>query len=152
MKSLTALIIELENKIPFIERKNIPVSQASVGWHLEHSLLALVKMICAVENSAPADYKKDFNIKLLLVLAAGKIPRGKAKAPEAVKPGGVTSEEALKPLIEKAKQKAKSLEKLSSSNFFTHPFFGDLKLNKARKIIRIHTNHHIKIINDIIRK
>ena len=152
MKSLTTLIAELENKTPFIEQKNEAVSQVSVGWHLEHSLLALVKMISAVENSNPADYKKEFNIKLLIVLAIGKIPRGKAKAPEAVKPGGETSTETLKPLIEKAKQKAESFEKLSSGKFFTHPVFGDLQLNNARKIIRIHTSHHIKIINDIISK
>ena len=65
-------------------------------------------MISAVENSNPADHKKEFNIKLLIVLAIGKIPRGKAKAPEAVKPGRETSVEALKSLIEKAKQKAES--------------------------------------------
>ena len=76
----------------------------------------------------------------------------KSALPQAVKPGGETSTETLKPLIEKAKQKAESFEKLSSGKFFTHPVFGDLKLSKARKIILIHTNHHIKIINDIISK
>ena len=152
MKSLTDLINELDNKTPFIKQKNAAVSQASIGWHLEHSLLALVKMISAIENSNPADYKKQFNVKRFIVLTLGKIPRGKAKAPEAVKPTGETTTQALKPLIEKAKQKAEVFEKLSSNKYFTHPVFGDVQVNQARKVIAIHTSHHLRIINDIISK
>ena len=66
MQSLAALVSGLENKTPFIAQKNISVSQAPVGWHLEHALLALVKMISAVEDSNPADYKKEFNVKLFI--------------------------------------------------------------------------------------
>ena len=152
MKSLTDLIAELENKTPFIEQENEAVSQVSVGWHLEHSLLALIKMISAVENSNPADFKKEFNIKRFIVLTLGKFPRGEAKAPESVLPGGETSAETLKPLVEKARQKAEAFEKLNASKFFKHPVFGDLKVKQARRIIVIHTYHHLKIINDIIGK
>lgn len=150
MKSLTELINELDNKTPFITQRNTAVSQASIGWHLEHSLLALVKMISAVENSNPADYKREFNIKRLIVFTIGKIPRGKANAPEAVKPAGETTAEKIQPLIEKAKQKAEAFEKLSTGKFFKHPVFGDLKRKQAQKAISIHTNHHLRIINDII--
>ena len=152
MQSLPALVTELENKIPFIEQKNLAVSQASVGWHLEHSLLALIKMITAVEHSNPADFKREFNIKRLIVLTLGKIPRGKANAPESVKPGGEISEEIIKALIEKAKQKAERFEKLNADKFFKHPVFGDVRVKQARKVIAIHTDHHIRIINDIISK
>lgn len=152
MKSLTALITELESKLPFIEQKNEAVSKASVGWHLEHSLLALIKMISAVEHSNPADYKRKFNIKLAVVLLLNKFPRGRANVPDSVKPGDVINKDTIAPLLSKAKQKAASFEKLSRNKFFTHPFFGDLRLKQARKIIAIHTNHHIKIINDILRK
>ena len=151
MKTLTALITELENAMPFIEQKNEAVSQVTVGWHIEHSLLALVKMITATEHSNPTEYKKTFNWKRSLVLAMGKIPRGKAKVPSSVKPGDEISEATIKPLLEKAKQKAELFETLSNDRYFTHPVFGDLKLNKARKIIAIHTQHHISIINDILK-
>jgi len=70
MKSLLTLINELENKLPFIAQKKEAVSQATVGWHIEHSLLALVKMISAVEHSNPADYKWTFNIKRSIVFSA----------------------------------------------------------------------------------
>ena len=151
MKTLAALVTELENTMPFMEQKNEAVSQVTVGWHIEHSLLALVKMITATEHSNPTEYKKTFNWKRSLVLAMGKIPRGKAKVPSSVKPGDEISEATIKPLLEKAKQKAELFETLSNDRYFTHPVFGDLKLNKARKIIAIHTQHHISIINDIFK-
>ena len=150
MKSLLSFINELENKLPFIEQKKEAVSQVTVGWHLEHSLLALIKMISAVEQSNPADIKKKFNLKRSLVLMLGKIPRGKAKVPDSVKPGAEINRATITGLLEKARQKAELFEKLNSDKFFTHPVFGDLQINQARKIMAIHTNHHIEIIKDII--
>ena len=55
MKSLLALINALENKLPFAEQKKESVSLVTVGWHIEHSLMALIKMVSAVEHSNPAD-------------------------------------------------------------------------------------------------
>lgn len=152
MKSLTSLVAELETKLTFIEKKNKAVSQASVGWHLEHTLLALIKMITAVEHSTPADYKAKFNLKRFIVLLLGKIPRGKAKVPDAVNPPSETDIENVKGLIEKAKQKAIQFEQLNSGKFFTHPVFGDLRVKQARKVIAIHTQHHINIVDDIIKR
>ena len=152
MKSLATLLNELENKLPFIEQKNNAVSEVSIGWHLEHSLLALIKMITAVEHSNPADYKGKFNLKRSIVLTLGKIPRGKARVPDSVKPGDEINLANINGLIEKAKQKVELFEQLSHDKFFTHPIFGDVQLKQARKIIAIHTNHHLLIINDIISK
>lgn len=151
MKSLSALIDELETKLLFIEQKKEPVSQATVGWHIEHSLLALIKMISAVEHSNPADYKWKFNLRRTVVLILNKFPRGRAKAPASVKPGEVINSDSIAPLLLKAKQKAESFEKLNKDKFFTHPVFGDLRVKQARRIIAIHTQHHINIINDILR-
>ena len=150
MKSLLALINELETRLPFIEQKKESVSQVTVGWHLEHSLLALIKMISAVEQSNPADYKWKFSVKRSVVFALGKFPRGRAKAPESVKPGEEITRSNIIGLIAKAKQKAELFEKLSKDKFFKHPVFGDVRVKQARRIITIHTHHHIKIINDII--
>ena len=150
MKPLIVFINELETKLPFIEQKKEAVSQVSVGWHLEHSLLALIKMTSAVEHSNPTDYKWKFNVKRSFVFVLGKFPRGRAQAPEAVKPGEEINRATITGLIEKARQKAELFEKLSQNNFFKHPVFGDVKLKQARRIIAIHTYHHIKIINDII--
>jgi hypothetical protein len=151
MKSLATLISDLENNLPFIEQKKEAVSKVTVGWHLEHTLLALIKMITAVEHSNPADYKKKFNLKRSLVLWMGKIPRGKARVPDSVKPGEELNMVNITALVKKAKQKAELFEKLSHDKFFTHPVFGDVQVNQARRVIAIHTYHHIKIINDILK-
>ena len=151
MKNLAVLISELENKLSFVEQKKEAVSQVTVGWHIEHSLLALIKMISAVEHSNPADYKWKFNLKRSIVFGLGKIPRGKARVPDSVKPAAETSMANINGLLEKAKQKVASFEKQRPDKFFTHPVFGDLQVKQARRIIAIHTNHHIKIINDIIK-
>lgn len=150
MQPLPALINELENKLPFIEKKNTAISQVTVGWHLEHSLLALIKMISAVEHSDPANYKWAFNLKRTIVLMLGKIPRGKAKAPDSVRPGEEINKTAITALLEKAKQKIVMFEKLTGDKYFTHPVFGDIRLKQSRRVIAIHTYHHIRIMNDII--
>jgi len=151
MKSIIGLIDELETKLPFIDQKKEFVSAASVGWHIEHSLLAMIKMISATEHSTPADYKWQFNIKRSFVLLTNKFPRGRARAPQAVLPGEQISITSITPLLEKAKQKAVLFETLGKDKFFHHFVFGNLRLRQARKIICIHTQHHLHIINDIIR-
>jgi hypothetical protein len=108
-------------------------------------------MITAVEHSIPADYKWKFNLKRSIVLALGKIPRGKAKVPDSVKPGEEINEATITPLIEKAKQKAELFGKLRHDKFFKHPVFGDVQVKQACRIIAIHTHHHLKIINDILK-
>lgn len=150
MKSFLALIDELERKISFIEQKNESISQVTVGWHLEHSLLAFIKMITAVEQSNPAEYKWKFNLSRSVVLALNKFPRGRGKAPDSVRPGEEITIVSITGLIAKAKQKAELFEKLNKDKFFKHPIFGDLRRDQARRIIVIHTKHHIKIINEII--
>lgn len=152
MKVLADLVTALENNLPFIDATNKKVSKASVGWHLEHSLLALIKMISAVEHSEPKDFKANFNWKRSLILALGKMPRGKARVPDSVKPGEEISEATIRPLLEKAKQKVELFESLSNDKYFTHPVFGDVQLKKTRKVIAIHTLHHISIIKDILEK
>lgn len=151
MKPLLALLDELETKLPFIDQKKEAVSQASVGWHLEHSLLAMIKMISAVEHSNPSDYKWKFNFSRSVVLLLNSFPRGKAQAPVSVRPGEEISKDTITTLIIKARQKAELFETFGKDKFFKHPFFGDIQLKQARRIIAIHTQHHIHIINDIIR-
>lgn len=152
MQSLTGLVNQLESYLSYIDKKNEAVSQVPVGWHIEHSLLSVIKMITAVERSDPSLYKRKFNIKRIFVLTTGHFPRGVAKAPASVMPGEVINLTTILQLIENARQKIIVFEKLSKDKYFTHPVFGDLRLNNAGKSIVIHTVHHLKIIRDIIDK
>lgn len=151
MEKLKKLIQDLESKIPNQEILNPTISKSSVGWHIEHTLLTMNLVIGALQKSNPENYKRTFNFYRVLVFAMNKIPRGKAKAPKIVQPKEDFNIESLKSHLEKAKAKLAELNSLSNKNYFEHPYFGHLTLKPTIKFLEIHTNHHLQIINDIIK-
>ncbi len=84
-------------------------------------------------------------------LCSWESPRGKVKAPKAVQPATNFNFETLHQHICLSREGLKTLEHLSAGHYFTHPFLGDFKLKAAVKFIKVHTNHHLHIINDIVR-
>ncbi len=151
MEQLNNLINELEQHILFLDKTNTAVSKASVGWHIEHSLKVLTQIIDAVEKSNPNAYKWRFNLIGALVLSFNKIPRGKGKAPKTVIPEGNITSDTLKHHIEKTRFMITKIENLHPNHYFKHPYFGDMNLKPTKKFLGIHTNHHLKIIKDIIK-
>ena len=81
----------------------------------------------------------------------GKIPRGKAKAPKVVIPTHVATHEELKAKLQAAKNNILKLNSFSENSFFKHPFFQDLNVKQTEKFLLIHTKHHLKIIEDILK-
>jgi hypothetical protein len=151
MNRLTAFVNELETKIQHSEKTNHAVSKSSVGWHIQHSLLVASQIITAVEKSNPADYRPKFSIPKFLVYTLNKIPRGKAKAPESVVPKEVSNIDELNKNIQLLKTRLTVLNTLQPNNYFKHPYFGQLNLKATVKMLKLHTKHHINIINDIIK-
>ena len=151
MNRLTALVNELETKIQHSEKMNHAVSRSSVGWHIQHSLLVASQIITAVEKSNPAEYRYKFSFPKFVVYTLNKIPRGRAKAPERVMPTATFNEDEVKKDIDLLKDRLDVLNTLQPNNYFTHPYFGQLNLKAAIKILNLHTKHHIAIINDIIK-
>lgn len=151
MQKLQKYLAELETKIPNLEDYNHTVSKSNVGWHIEHSLLTIERIIEAVQKSNPDNYTWSFKLSRILVFTMNKMPRGRAKAPKVVVPNTYDKQSLLEHL-KIVTLKIQELENISPDKYFDHPFFGNLKLNKAVKMIEIHTNHHLEIINDIIEK
>ena len=151
MEKLLKLIKQLEKNIPNYAKQQKAISAANVGWHIDHSLLVFVRIITAMETSDPALYKSSFNLKKLLVYTFNKIPRGKAKAPKIVQPTGDITTDELLAHVDAAFKKIKALNNLQRHHHFDHPYFGKLNLKETNKFLAIHTNHHLKIINDIMR-
>ncbi len=151
MTTLFTLVNELETKIQHSEKMNNAVSKASVGWHIQHNLLVALQIIQAVEKSNPAEYEYKFNLKKTLVYALNKIPRGKAKAPERVMPKEAVNADELNKQIQLLKTRLAVLNNLPPASYFTHPIFGKLNVKATIKMLKIHTKHHIYIINDIIK-
>lgn len=151
MEKLLRLIKQLEMNVSNYAEQQTAISAANVGWHIEHSLLVFVRIITAMETSDPALYKSSFNLKKLLVYTLNKIPRGKAKAPKIVQPTEDMMPDKLMSNIETATLKIKALASLQKHHHFDHPYFGKLNLKETNKFLAIHTNHHLKIINDIMK-
>ncbi len=150
MKKLHEQLLELENQIPRQEFINQAISKSPVGWHIEHSLLTINLIIQALQNSNPGHYKRRISFSKIVVFAVKKIPRGRAKAPRVVEPK-IYNSETLRAHIEKAKEKIKLLEQINPGQYFDHPYFGNLKLKDTIKFLKIHTKHHMDIIDDIIK-
>lgn len=151
MEYLNKLVNELESNIGFTDKVNSSVSNASVGWHIEHSLKVITQIIDAIEKSDPKEYKWRFNFGRTLVFSFNKIPRGKGKAPKTVIPEGNITNETLKHHVQKTRFVIKKIESLDPNHYFKHPYFGNLNLKPTKKFLGIHTGHHLKIINDIIK-
>jgi len=152
MNRLDKLLTQLETKIPFYETAHIEVSTGTVGWHIEHSLLTLNGITDFLIESNPEDYKWKFNFVRIIVLSMKKIPRGRAKSPEVVQPKDNIDKSHLEIHLSKTRNNIKKLEHLSRKKYFEHPFFGKLKLQQTINFLEIHTNHHLEIIEDIIKK
>lgn len=151
MKELKAQLQELENKIQKQEHRNSLVSKSSVGWHIEHSLLVMNLTIDSIQKSNPENYRKTFNFNRFLVFTLNKIPRGKVKAPKTVQPQEGFTTNSLKQHLEVSKHNLEKLNSLDSKAYFNHPFMGHLKLKSTIRFIKLHNQHHINIIKEIIK-
>ena len=151
MNQLQNLIDKMEFHIPLYEKSNPSVSTSTIGWQIDHSLLVINSVIDQLKISNPENYKWTFNKYRILIGIINIIPRGKVRVPKSVKPIDVATLEDLKSKIELAKRNITDMEKLPAKSYFTHPFFGDLKLKTAIWFLRLHTNHHLKIIEDILK-
>ncbi len=121
-----------------------------MAWHLDHVLKVIIGISTVIKKSNPEDYKTNFNFKRFVVLFAGKIPRGKARAPETVSSVSDISIDDLNSQLEKAKICTADLSNLNVKSNFKHPYFGQLNLKETIRFLEIHTQHHLKIVNDII--
>lgn len=152
MEKLNNLIQELEGNISNFETVNPTVSNASIGWHIDHCLIIFSRVLSALEKSNPEEYKPKFNWKRTLVFATNTISRGKVKAPSVALPEGEITEKSLREHLEKVKTKILKIETFPKNSFFPHPFLDDLNVKQTKKFLVLHTTHHVKIIRDILNK
>jgi hypothetical protein len=148
---LNLQIEELEKFFPMIDLKNQDVSKVNVGWHLSHSLKVINEVCSSLKNSKPSDFKSQFNLKREIVFALGSFPRGKARAPKFVMPEGKVTMEILLDQLRTSKENLKSFESLERNNYVDHPYFNQLNKIQAKRLLEVHTKHHLKIIKDIIK-
>lgn len=140
---------ELEANMVDFELTNEAVSSASVGWHIEHSLLVIEGVIETLKTSDPKLFKKKFNLKKKIIYLLGKFPRGKARAPKSVRPSEQMDKIQTEKRLDRLKLAITELLKLDTGVFFKHPIFGNLRLLDSVRFLELHTEHHLKIIRGI---
>ncbi len=149
--SIDKKLSEIENFIKHYNKTNRKVSAKGVDWHLDHILKVINTVSLYTVKSNPKDYKRSFNAIRALVFTMNHIPRGKGKAPKPVNNIDTIKLEDIKSQFEKAKQITINLASLSKNHNFKHPIFGLLNLKQVNTFLNVHTQHHLKIIKDIIK-
>ncbi|PZU83124.1 MAG: hypothetical protein DI529_13245 [Chryseobacterium sp.] len=149
--ALEKLLQKIESLLPEINKENLKVSKASIGWHLEHSLLILNGSLKGLTMTNPENYNPKFSIKKFIFLNFGLIPRGKIKSPKQFVPLETPTKESIGKLLNLANERLEAIKSLPSKSYITHPFLGDLDKKTTLKFLGLHTNHHLKIIDDILK-
>ena len=152
IKKLDGLVNTLSTYLDKKDVVNAAISKGSVGWHLQHSFMVVSKIIYALKQSNPTDYKSKFSFIKTIVFTLNKIPRGRGKAPKVVLPNDIITIDDLKKDKQTAIETINTLDTINANNYFLHPYFGNLKRKDTIKFLNIHTQHHLNIINDILTK
>lgn len=152
MKNLAELLKDLENKIAHQNAFNEKVSKSNVAWHIDHSLKVILAVSEALKKSNPTEYQWKFNLKRQLVYTTRYIPRGVGKAPKSVQSFDEITQESIEQQLKKVEIALEELQQLDKNSHFQHPYFGSINLKPTLKFLKLHTQHHIKIMNDIIGK
>jgi len=141
---------EMQNLAEKWEVKNPSISAESVGWHLLHNLKVINGMIASLAASDPSQYAPKFSYMKWSILLTKKIPRGKARAPKSAIPTQIDKDE-LDAALDRASLSVLNLLNQSPKQYFTHPMFGDLNTRLTTRFLWIHTEHHLKIVRDMLR-
>lgn len=150
MKKVEKLIQALELYIPETDKINTNVSSVNIGWHIEHSLLVITSIVQTILHSDESKYKWKWNTKKAFVFLTGSFPRGKANAPDIVIPKTNATKDELITQIQAATNSINLLKTAGANQYFMHPVFGMTNRDATFPFLAIHTNHHLKIIKEIL--
>ena len=148
---LNSLLTQIEASIPMKDKTNNSVSKVDVGWQLDHSLKVINGVCGILQKTNPNKYKRNFNVLRSVLFTLNYFPRGRAKAPKIVIPPESITFEDLKNQLELAKTNIKNIAPLDKHAFFIHHIFGSLSKSQTMRFLELHTKHHLKIVNDIIK-
>ena len=152
LNKVKSALNNLELHIENYNRSKPKVSKSDVAWHLDHSLKVINGVCITLQKSDPTLYKNNFSFLGKVFFTLGFFPRGKAKAPKQVKPPEIVLKEDIISQLQLAKTNVDSIHSLDKNAFFKHPLFGDVNTVRIYRFLALHTNHHLKIIEDIMKK
>jgi len=148
---MTDPIARLEIWFPAANTCAPTLSAWSIGAHCEHALLAIRGIAESMATSLPGAEPQKITLVGRVVLAARRIPRGKGVSPTSVLPAPTISTEALQALAAYARAACAQIPELPRQAWWRHHLFGVLHRDLAQRFIRIHTEHHLRIIAEVHR-
>ncbi len=130
------------------------VSRWTVGQQVEHVLKVLQVTRQVIASERPP-LPRGINLTGRLALALRWFPRGVAKSPKVVQPQGRSRTELAEALAaERAAWRELSRQQTLLTRreaIYPHPYFGGLTRAQAANFAAVHTRHHLKIVDDILR-
>ena len=128
------------------------VSAWSAAEHLDH--LGKVTKSILLRLKTPEVVTGSISVMGLAILTLGWIPRGRGKAPERLRGARVNGDELLR-RFDEIEMLVGNLDPaalaLSRERIVPHPRFGGLTASEALRFAVVHTDHHLRIIEDIER-
>jgi len=142
---------EVASYITEWDTKNLEVSEATVAWHMDHIYLMVNQLHKALKYSDESNYKADSNKVRDYVFTSNSLPRGQVTAPESVRPAENITINTLQMHYDEALANVEKLPMLAEKKHFNHPILGTMNKDETIKFLAIHTEHHLKIIRDILK-
>lgn len=142
----------LERSDDVLAQRNHPVSGWSASEHLDHTLKVATSILKVIRE--PKDeVLKPFNLVGRIVLALGYIPRGRGKSPKSLVGTPARAEQLRSAAAEvNALLAAMPADRMKGDRrVVMHPYFGGLNPARALRFAVIHTRHHLKIVDDVLR-
>lgn len=141
---------EIKRYIDLTSLRNEEISHWSVGQQIEHILLTDKEVLQQIIHHFMFNPEEGKPTTLFgyLMLFTGYIPRGKGVSPTKTVPKEL-EERQLYPLHKQVEKKKPLIEQ--SLYAFPHPYFGMLTIKQWLRFLDVHTNHHLKIIRELLR-
>lgn len=150
---LLSRVDELASYFHQLENVNESVSKAPVGWHVGHSFKVINSVFRSLEISEVENYRWKFSFnKFWFCFVTKKFPRGKARSPKSLLPGNHIVLNELEEQLELAKKYIQDSDGIPFNANVKHPYFGQLSKKESLAFLQIHTEHHLKIIRDILKE
>lgn len=143
---------EIEQYIVLRDSLDPGVSKVPVAWHLAHSLITINRIYETLEASDPESFKSSFSIPRTISLTFGFIPRGRAQSPQSVRPPEIIKTEDIYAHLQEARLNLEKFSSLNKKAHFEHPVFKKTNKRQAMRFLKVHTVHHLKIVQDILKK
>ncbi len=149
--NLKVKLNEVASYISVRDTINLEVSQAAVAWHMDHIYLMVNQLYKALEYSNESNYKAEPNKTRDYVFTSNTLPRGQVTAPESVSPAENVTIKTLQMHYNEALATVEKFPMLAEKKHFNHPILGTMNRDQTITFLTIHTEHHLKIIRDILK-